>query len=68
MTDAPFEDRIFDGTGTAELEKWLGDNFDAWVPDQQAVTVKWPDGFTVTAHAGDKLRRLPNGAFEVWPK
>jgi hypothetical protein len=46
----------FTGEMDAEIERWLGDAFNSWLPSRRALEVRTHEGFIV-AFAGDYLIR-----------
>lgn len=56
--------RLFDGEMTADLELWLGDAFESWVPSMRQLIVRDPSGVEHIVSAGDRVTQdghlLPN--------
>lgn len=56
----PIEMRTFTGEMDAEVELWLGEAFESWLPSARQLLIKI-NGFEVRVVPGQRLVKLPDG-------
>lgn len=58
---AVYEARRFDGEPDAELELWLGDRFETWLPSSQRLAIHTVEAHEQIADAGDWIVKGAEG-------
>ena len=51
------EVRIFDGHMSDDLELWLGDAFESWLPSTQQIIIRVPTGERIV-NAGEEIKKV----------
>ncbi len=61
----PDDMRVFTGEPDADLEGWLGDAFESWIPSRRELALTPRGGIETIVQAGQRIVRSENGEVSV---